>query len=115
MDLRFLLDEDTNSELALHLAKSGHDVARVIEVESLGPGSADREVMKHARSGDRIVITHDDDYADPDLSDQHRGVFYCPNQRLSPFEIYRIITEVAERYPDREAFPPVVYLTTEWL
>jgi hypothetical protein len=76
MDLRFLLDEDTTAELAHHLSKSGHDVARVVEVESLGSGSTDRAVMEHARSVDRIIVTHDDDYADPGLSERHRGVFY---------------------------------------
>jgi hypothetical protein len=115
MGLRFLLDEDTTAELAHHLSKSGHDVARVVEVEPLGPGNTDRAVMEHARSVDRIIVTHDDDYADPGLSERHRGVFYCPNQRLSPFETYRIVAEVIDQYPGREGLPPIVYLTPQWL
>ncbi|WP_049902841.1 DUF5615 family PIN-like protein [Halococcus agarilyticus] len=111
--MRFLLDEDTESALARHLSKSTHDVKRVVDV--LGSGTSDHKVMAHARSTDRIIVTHDDDFADTARSDEHRGVFYCPNQRLPPFEIYRIITAVIEAYPDREALPPVVFLTQEWL
>lgn len=111
--MRFLLDEDTESALARHLSKSTHDVERVVDV--LGPGATDGDVVAHARSTDRIIITHDDDFADTSLHDEHRGVFYCPNQRLPPFEMYRIITAVIETYPNRDAFPPLVYLTREWL
>lgn len=115
MQLRLLLDEDTKSALARHLSKSGHDVERVVGVDSLGPGSTDREVMVYASSTSRIIVTHDDDFADTDIRDEHRGVFYCPNQRLPPFETYRIISEVIAAYPNREAFPAVIYLTREWL
>lgn len=111
--MRFLLDEDTESSLARHLSKSSHDVGRV--VNALEPGATDSEVMEHARSTNRIIVTHDDDFTATGLHDEHRGVFYCPNQRLPPFEIYRIITAVIEVYPNRDAFPSVVYLTEEWL
>jgi predicted nuclease of predicted toxin-antitoxin system len=111
--VRFLLDEDTKSALARHLSKSTHDTERV--VTALEPGATDSEVMEYAHSTDRIIVTHDNDFADTDLHDEHRGVFYCPNQRLPPFEMYRIITAVIEAYPNRDAFPSVVYLTREWL
>jgi predicted nuclease of predicted toxin-antitoxin system len=115
MQLRLLLDEDTKSALARHLSKSAHETERVVGVDSLGPGSTDREVMEYARSTNRIIVTHDDDFANTNLRDKHQGVFYCPNQRLPPFEVYRIINEVVASYPNRESFPAVVYLTQEWL
>lgn len=115
MQLRLLLDEDTTSALARHLSKSSHEVERVVGVDSLGPGSTDREVMEYASSTNRIIVTHDDDFTDTSLREEHRGVFYCPNQRLPPFEMYRIISEVIATYPNRESFPAVIYLTREWL
>jgi predicted nuclease of predicted toxin-antitoxin system len=115
MALRFLLDEDTKAEIATHLSKSGHDVERVVETDQLGLGSSHSDVMEYAHATNRIIITHDDDYVDPSLRTEHRGVFYCPNQRLSPFDIYRIIVSVIDTYPDQSEFPPVVYLTEDWL
>lgn len=114
MDLRLLLDEDTERELATKLRHSGHDVERVVETDELGAGATDDDVRDYARSTERILITHDDDHITVDV-DEHAGVFYAPNQRLSAFHLFRIIQQISEMYPNREAVPPIVYLTTDWL
>ena len=45
----------------------------------------------------------------------HSGVFYVPDQSLSPHELYRIIQRVIEAFPDREAMDTVTYITPGWL
>lgn len=113
MQLRLLLDEDTERELATKLRRAGHDVERVVEAEELGTGATDDNIRVYARRSDRIIVTHDDDHVAVQLVDYR--VFYVPNQRLTAFQIFRIIQRVAELYPDLEAMPPVVYLTEDWL
>jgi hypothetical protein len=113
--LRFLLDEDTERRLADLLARDGHDVERVVEVDALGGGADDLNgVLPYAKRTDRIVLTYDDDFTAYDR-EAHAGVFYCPDQRRSTFELYRIVSAVADAYPSREAMPPVVFLTGNWI
>ncbi|WP_254544508.1 DUF5615 family PIN-like protein [Halomarina pelagica] len=112
--VRFLLDEHTERDLADKLVRDGHDVERVVALSDLGPGVPDDRVRSYARSTDRIVVTNDDDFVEVEADD--RGcVFYYPNQRLASFDLYRIITNVVEAFPDRESFPSVVFLTEKWL
>lgn len=100
--------------MAEYLENGGHDVERVVDVDDLGPGATDREVRNYARRSDRIVVTHDDDHGSVSPK-KHAGVFYCPNQRLTSFDIYRIIDAVASSYPSVDAMQSVVYLTENWL
>lgn len=113
MRLPLLLDENVEVDLGRKLAREGHDVERVVEVDSLGVGTPDSEVRRYARETDRIVVTYDDHFADPD--DDHAGVFYCPDQELSSFDIFRITTAITDHFDERESLPPVVYLSVNWL
>jgi len=113
MHLRLLLDENVEADLGRKLAREGHDVQRVVEIDDLGPGTPDDEIRRYARETDRIILTYDDHFADPD--DDHAGVFYCPDQRLSAFDVFRIVTAVTDAYDRREDLPPVVYLSENWL
>lgn len=114
MWLRFLLDEDTERDLAQKLHHAGHDVERVVEADELGTGTTDEEVRAYARRTDRILVTHDDDHvAVP--PDEHAGVFYGPNQRLSSFTLFQIIQRVAKQYRSPDEISPVVYLTKQWI
>ena len=113
MQIRLLLDEDTERELATKLRRAGHDVERVVEVVELGTGATDDDVREYARRSDHIIVTHDDDHVAVQPVDYR--IFYVPNQRLTAFQIFRIIQCVTKLYPEREAMPPVVYLTEDWL
>lgn len=113
MRLRFLLDEDTERALATKLGRAGHDVKRVVGVDALGPGAADAEVRAYARRTDRVLVTHDADH--DAVSAPEPRVFYCPNQRLSSFDVFRIVQHVVAAYPNRDQLPPTVYLTEAWL
>jgi len=114
MQLRFVLDEDTERDLAQKLRHAGHDIERVVEADELGAGAADGAVRAYARRTDRILVTHDDDHvaAPPD---EHAGVFYGPNQRLASFTTFQIIQGVAEQYDAPDDIAPVVYLTERWI
>lgn len=114
MSEAFLLDEDTEASLANTLAAAGHDVERVVTADGLGDGAKDPEVLAYASRSNRIIVTHDDDYVSASRDD-HRGVFYAPNQRLSTHQLYRIIQSVLDSYPNRDAMQPVVFITTDWL
>ncbi|WP_436931829.1 DUF5615 family PIN-like protein [Halosimplex halobium] len=113
MRLALLLDENVEADLARKLARDGHDVERVVEVETLGVGTPDAEIRRYARETGRIVVTYDDHFADPD--GDHAGVFYCPDQDLSPFEIFRIVSSITDHFDEPGSLPPVVYLTENWL
>lgn len=113
MQLSFLLDENVEADIARKLTREGHDVERIVEVDSLGVGTPDSEVRRYARETDRIIVSYDDHFADPDGN--HAGVFYCPDQELSSFDVFRIITTVISRFDDRNSPPSVVYLSENWL
>lgn len=112
--LSLLFDEDTEAKFARLCDKDGHDVERAVDVSELGRGAKDIEVRRYANSTDRIVVTHDDDYVSETRSDGDR-TFYAPNQRLSAFELYRILSAVCDAVSSAAELPPVVYLTEDWL
>jgi predicted nuclease of predicted toxin-antitoxin system len=114
MELRFLLDEDTESILASRLSKSGYDTERVVDVDELGRASTDAQIRDYAVETDRIIVTHDDDYLAFPV-ESHTGVFYVPNQRLSSHEVFRIVQSVAEAYDSRDEMQPIIFLTKDWL
>lgn len=114
MALRFLLDEDTERQLAWKLSKAGHDVERVVNVDALGAGANDCEVRDYASRTDRIIVTHDKDYIEAP-PDTHAGVFYGANQRLSAHRLYTIIQTVEDAHSSPAAFSPVIFLTEQWL
>ena len=70
-------------------------------------------VRGYARETDRITDTYDDHFADP--NGDHASVFYCPDQQLPVFEVFRVITAVVDHFDDRENLPPVVCLSANWL
>lgn len=61
-----LLDEDTGAHsLANALRADGHDVERVVDVQSLGLGAADEAVYNYAAANGRVLITKNgSDFAD---------------------------------------------------
>lgn len=114
MRLSFLLDEDTERELGAKLSQAGHDVERVVDVDELGPGTDDTDIRAYASQENRIIVTYDDHHVAAPYS-EHVGVFYCPNQRLEAFTIYRIVSTLLEHYDTRSDLPPVVYVSENWL
>jgi len=115
MRLALLLDENVEKALGRKLERAGHDVEHVVDVQALGPGTPDSDVRRYACEHDRVVVTYDDHFADPDGASEHAGVFYVPDQHRETFEVFRIVQRVTEVYDRREQIPPVVFLSTNWL
>ncbi|WP_424014946.1 DUF5615 family PIN-like protein [Halorubrum xinjiangense] len=114
MRVAFLLDENIAAPLADKLAKAGHDVERVVDVNDLGEGIDDTTIRRYAVEEDRLIVTSDDDFVRMP-ADSHSGVFYVPDQSLDPQELYYIIQRVVEAFPNREAMETVTFVTSDWL
>ncbi|MFC5134247.1 MULTISPECIES: DUF5615 family PIN-like protein [Haloferacaceae] len=114
MQVSFLLDENIAAPLADKLDKAGHDVERVVDVSELGEGVDDTTIRRYAVEENRLIVTSDDDFVRMP-SDSHSGVFYVPDQSLSPHELYHIIQRIIEAFPNREAMDTVTYVTPDWL
>ncbi|WP_241981593.1 DUF5615 family PIN-like protein [Halorubrum sp. GN11_10-6_MGM] len=77
-------------------------------------GVNDTTIRWYAVEHDRVIITSDDDFVRMP-TDSHSGVFYVPDQSLTPQELYHIIQRVVEAFPDREAMETVTFVTADWL
>lgn len=115
MRLAFLLDEDTERDLADKLTHAGHDVARVVTTDAIGRGAKDDVVRKFVREEERILVTHDDDHVSAARSSGEVRIFYAPDQRLSSFELFQIIQALLNMCPNADALSDVVFLPDEWL
>lgn len=94
---KLLLDENIGYLAVLNLRKDGYDVASILE-ES--PGATDQEVIRRARSEERIIVTLDKDfgvlvYRD---SSKHVGVLLLRIKKESAENISMIISKVLVRY-----------------
>lgn len=115
MDVPFLLDEDTEKQLAVLLEEEGYDVERVVTVDALGAGTTDEAVREHARQTNRIIVTYDDHHIAVPHS-EHAGVFYCPTQQTQTYVVFRVIKTVLNYYADRNSLPGVIFLSADnWL
>lgn len=85
-----------------------------MEVDEFGPGTDDPDIREYARRANRIIFTYDDHHVAAPYS-SHAGVFYCPNQRLAAFTIYRIVSTLLGEYDSRDELPPVVYVSENWI
>ena len=59
--MKFLVDENVKLRLAKMLLAAGHDVKLAKR------GSSDKEIAVTAKKESRIIITHDNDFALPNL------------------------------------------------
>ena len=112
--MSFLLDENIAAPLADKLAKAGHDVERVVDVSTLCEGADDTTIRQYAADQEHLIVTSDNDFVQMPV-ESHTGVFYVPDQSLSPHELYHIIQRVIEAFPNRQAMETVTYITTDWM
>jgi len=68
--MKFLVDENVKLRLAKMLLAAGHDVKLAKK------GSSDKEIAVIAKKESRIIITHDNDYALPNLfaANEYAGI-----------------------------------------
>ena len=54
--MKFLVDECTGTSVVTYLREAGHDVVAVVDVM---PMADDKDILEHALSEERIVVTAD--------------------------------------------------------
>lgn len=62
---------------------------------------------------DRLVLTSDKGFLTVD-QEQHAGILFQPDDRLSAHEIAQIITRISEHLP-QDDLTGVIYVTRDWL
>jgi predicted nuclease of predicted toxin-antitoxin system len=104
--VRLLLDEDSGARsLTEALRAAGHDVVRVVDVEELGMGASDIEVLNYAVRDDRVLVTKNgSDFTEIIARDSiaHPGVLVVHYQQdgspLSVAIIAQAIANVGKTY-----------------
>jgi len=59
--LSFLADESLEYRIVLHLRKGGYDIVSIAEDS---PSITDKDILKQAHKGKRVIITNDKDFGD---------------------------------------------------
>lgn len=100
MPIRYHLDENVDPDVGTGLRQRGVDVTISREEGLLGAN--DEAQIAFARAGDRVLVTHDDDFLRLTAAGaDHAGVAYVPPQTLSIGEmIRRLIVLWRERAPE---------------
>jgi predicted nuclease of predicted toxin-antitoxin system len=115
MPLRFLLDENVGTDVAVSLTEAGHDIIHTQDVDELGKGSYDHEIAACSKRTGRYILTNDDDLFD-EIDDELPTLFYFPNQRLSAHQITSIIEVIEAQYSVEEIdAQPHVRVVEGWI
>lgn len=113
MPYRILADENVEPATVTYLRKLGHDVEVVRDIDELGAGSSDEEIVAYARRHDRLVLTQDDDFfLDVDPANTP-GVLLQMDQRLSGREVGEIVDEISTYVPQDDVV--LEYVSENWL
>jgi hypothetical protein len=107
----------TEAGLADYCEKLGHDTTRVVTEPDLGAGTDDSEIVAHALTEDRLLVTCDDDFLSNHNALDRIGVLFQPNDRMASFRVANTIDAVAEHVDQAtivDADCPF-HLTDDWL
>jgi predicted nuclease of predicted toxin-antitoxin system len=84
--LRFHLDENVSSAIAIALRRADIDVSTTSEAGLIG--HSDAEQLAFIQRENRIIVTHDDDFLQiASIRDDHPGIAYCRKDARSIGEI----------------------------
>jgi hypothetical protein len=109
MAIRFHLDENVSSGVAVALLRRGLDVTTAWQAELLG--AEDRAHIDYARASGRIIVIHDDDFTRLHaLGIQHSGICYCLKQKHSIGDLVRLLLLVHECFSADEMQGHLEYL-----
>lgn len=93
-----VLDENTERDLKARLEELGHDAERVVEIDTLGPGATDREVVDYCQRTDRMLVTFDDDFLSEHEAIHRIGILFEATDRRPPVELASRIDRVSRFY-----------------
>lgn len=114
MAFRFLIDENTDPNTALELRSRGHDAVAVRDVNALGTGTLDPEVIEYAREHGYVVLTSDKGFVPP-ANRVGVTVVFCQDDDLGPKEIGMLVDELVEYTPIRAELPEVYHIKRDFL
>ena len=107
--IRFHLDENVRTAIAVGLRSHGIDVTTTAEAELMG--ASDDEQITYALSEFRVIMTHDDDFLALAAGGiEHPGVCYCHQQKYSIGELLRALLLVNECCTQDELLGHVEFL-----
>ena len=109
MPFRVLLDENVASSAEAELEHRGHDAIHVLTTDELGAGTPDEDLVAFVRRTDRLLITGDTGFLEPD----HRRdvtVLFCQDDDLKPEEIGELLDSLDSYVESQADLPPVYHL-----
>lgn len=112
MTFSIIGNEHTARQVATYLEKEGHGVE--LTVDTLGPGTNDPDIASYALDTDRLILTSDTDFLHEHDSDDHAGVLFQPDDKLSPYTVAMIVTEISTQV-NQGQIDTVFYVTEDWL
>jgi predicted nuclease of predicted toxin-antitoxin system len=93
--MRLLADAHVKPAYVNALESHGHDVVTV--QEALRPDATDEEVIRYARSEERVVLTNDDkDFTE---FEAHSGVLFVP-QDMVPGNVETAVSRIDHQFDD---------------
>lgn len=91
--MKFLTDENIAISVVKDLRKAGFDVKDIKEEDLYG--TSDNEILKIAINENRIVITHDKDFANTLYSSiVHKGIILLRFKNQNPKNISKILLNI---------------------
>lgn len=102
-----LVDENTSPRVATALRAADHEAVHVTDV--LECGATDEQIVQFAGDRDLVILTHDDDFLQPEYRDAV-PVLYYSDDGLDSSELVGRVEPLAGYVPEREDLPPVTNL-----
>ncbi len=107
--LRFHLDEQVDSAIAIGLRRQGIDVTTTVEAGLRT--QLDEAHLEFAWQEQRVIVTHDDDFLRiASRTSEHPGIAYCKQRTRSIGEIIRRLIEIYENFTPEDMSGRVEYL-----
>lgn len=110
--MKLLADENVETEWIRALRDDGHDIVRVVDIDELGIGASDPDVLAVAAGLNRVLLTADQsDFSDPPTID-HEGIIIVTDVTRTGGEIRRAARRIERTCPDLSG--NVAYVS-DWL
>ena len=115
MALKFLTDENISASLVDALRNGGYNVEDIKEEKLFGID--DKEVLKLAFKENRVVITHDKDFANllRYKSLKHKGVILLRFQNQSPSNVIKLFIPMLKSLKESKVRNSLVIISDDYI
>jgi predicted nuclease of predicted toxin-antitoxin system len=109
MPLQFHLDENVSRAVAAGLASRHVDITTSRDAQLIG-ASDDAQLM-FAKSNDRVLVTHDDDFTRMHADNpEHSGILYCHKDKYSIGDLIRVLMKIVSELSEDDLRGHLVFL-----